>query len=137
MKNLILSTLLIIIAVYATDGCAPAPIVKPEATQPTAGVKAEQPNEKAINDTYNVVKGDCLWKISARPDIYSDPFEWPLLFKANRDQIQDPDLIEINQELAINKDYTQEQVNDAIQKAKDTPTYKQHSKPRKKLPLKY
>jgi nucleoid-associated protein YgaU len=37
--------------------------------------------------TYTVVKGDCLWKISGKSEIYNDPFQWPLIYDANRDQI--------------------------------------------------
>jgi len=37
--------------------------------------------------TYTVVKGDCLWNISGKPAIYNDPFQWPLIYDANRDQI--------------------------------------------------
>ncbi len=42
---------------------------------------------------YVVKKGDCLWRISAKKDIYDDPFLWPMIFKANADKISDPDLI--------------------------------------------
>jgi len=138
MKNLILSIILIAAVVYAISGCAPKAAVKPDVSaQPAAEAKAGQPNEKAVNVTYNVVKGDCLWKIASKPDIYDDPFEWPLLFKANRDQIKDPDIIEINQQLAVTKDFDNAQVKHAVMEAKDTPPYQKHSKPRKKLPLKY
>ncbi len=43
--------------------------------------------------TYTVLKGDCLWYIAGYPEIYDNPLKWPLIFKANSDQIQDPDLI--------------------------------------------
>jgi nucleoid-associated protein YgaU len=36
---------------------------------------------------------DCLWRISEYDFIYKDPWKWPLIWKANKDQIQDPDLI--------------------------------------------
>lgn len=48
-----------------------------------------------------------------------------------------PDIIDVGQELDVKKDYGQDQVDDAKQKAKDTPPYKPHSTPRKSLPLKY
>jgi len=43
--------------------------------------------------TYTVVRGDCLFEISGYPKIYNDPVKWPRIYRANRDQIQDPDLI--------------------------------------------
>ncbi len=44
-------------------------------------------------DTYTVVEGDCLYKISGYDKIYADPLKWPRLYRANRDQIRDPNLI--------------------------------------------
>jgi len=43
--------------------------------------------------TYTVKKGDCLWYIAGYPEHYGNPLKWPLVYKANSDQIQDPDLI--------------------------------------------
>ncbi len=50
---------------------------------------------------YVVVRGDNLWNIASKDDIYADPFMWPRIYRANRDDIQDPDLIYPNQTLAI------------------------------------
>lgn len=49
----------------------------------------EAPQEKS----YTVVRGDCLWNIAKKPDIYSNAFAWPKIYQANRDQIKNPDLI--------------------------------------------
>ena len=43
---------------------------------------------------YSVAKGDCLWAIAARKDVFGDPWKWPLLFEANRGRINDPDFIQ-------------------------------------------
>ena len=48
-----------------------------------------------------VVKGDCLWRISAKKDIYNDPFKWVKIYQANLDKIKDPDLIYPYQNLKI------------------------------------
>lgn len=37
---------------------------------------------------------DCLWNISGRAEIYSDPFQWPKIWQANTDQIKNPDIIQ-------------------------------------------
>jgi len=42
---------------------------------------------------YTVVRGDCLWFIAGRDAHYANPFAWPKIYKANRDQIKNPDLI--------------------------------------------
>jgi nucleoid-associated protein YgaU len=42
---------------------------------------------------YTVVKGDCLWNIAKKKEHYGNGFAWPVIYKANRDQIKDPDLI--------------------------------------------
>lgn len=42
---------------------------------------------------YTVVKGDHLWGIAKKKEHYANPFAWPMIYKANRDQIKNPDLI--------------------------------------------
>jgi len=50
---------------------------------------------------YTVSKGDSLWTISGQSGVYGDSYQWPLIYKANRDQIKDADLIFPGQSLAI------------------------------------
>jgi nucleoid-associated protein YgaU len=52
--------------------------------------KAAKPPEP---EKYTVVKGDCLYKISGYETIYNSPAKWPVLYRANRDQIKDANLI--------------------------------------------
>lgn len=49
--------------------------------------------EKPKEINYTVVKGDCLWNIAKKKEHYANPFAWPIIYKANRDQIKNPDLI--------------------------------------------
>ena len=42
---------------------------------------------------YLVVDGDNLWSIAGQDSIYGNPFQWPLIYKANSGQINDADLI--------------------------------------------
>jgi nucleoid-associated protein YgaU len=44
---------------------------------------------------------DCLWNISKKKKIYDNPFMWPKIWQANRDQIKDPDIIRIGEHLKI------------------------------------
>jgi nucleoid-associated protein YgaU len=48
-----------------------------------------------------VEEGETLWSIAAQPDVYADPYLWPVIYKANRDQIQDPARIYPTQRLRI------------------------------------
>jgi len=43
--------------------------------------------------SYMVVSGDNLWSIAGQDSIYGNPYEWPLIYKANSLQIKDADLI--------------------------------------------
>ena len=49
--------------------------------------------EKPDVISYTVVKGDCLWNIAKKKEHYGNAFAWPIIYKANRDQIKNPDLI--------------------------------------------
>ncbi|MGB5848579.1 MAG: LysM peptidoglycan-binding domain-containing protein [Ignavibacteriaceae bacterium] len=42
---------------------------------------------------YKVVRGDHLWGIAKKKEHYGNGFAWPIIYKANRDQIKNPDLI--------------------------------------------
>ncbi len=55
--------------------------------------QAEEKGKPAAAGMYEVVRGDYLWKISKKPDIYSDPYAWIRIYTYNKDQINDPNLI--------------------------------------------
>jgi hypothetical protein len=86
---------------------------------------------------YVVKKGDSLWKISGENAVLGDSFYWPLIFKVNRDQISDPDEIEIGQDLRFSANNTQEEIGDAVKKAAETPRFAPHTTTRDALTEKY
>jgi nucleoid-associated protein YgaU len=59
----------------------------------------EPTNITPAGKTYTVVKGDSLSKIAKRE--YGDASKWRKIFKANKDVIDDPDMIEVGQDLII------------------------------------
>ncbi|MCB1161101.1 MAG: LysM peptidoglycan-binding domain-containing protein [Candidatus Latescibacteria bacterium] len=48
---------------------------------------------ESLPKNYRVLRGDCLWNISKKEQIYANPWLWPRIYEANKDQIHDPDLI--------------------------------------------
>ena len=72
----------------------------------------------AGDNQYEVASGDNLWNISAKDDVYANPYQWPLIYKANRSKIKDADLIYSGQVLDINRDASSADVDAAITHAK-------------------
>ncbi len=54
---------------------------------------------------YVVQKGDFLYKISEMDAIYGDPLKWKRIYRANRELIEDPNLIYPDWELTIPRDW--------------------------------
>ena len=98
----------------ATTATATATVTPAPATTTTTAVT---PAPQGIVG-YVVQKGDHLWGISAKPAVYGDPYQCPLLYKRNRDEIYDPDLIYPGQVLHIERDLSQTQINIAVNHAK-------------------
>ena len=67
---------------------------------------------------YIVQSGDHLWGISGQEQVYGDSYQWPLLYKRNRDDIYDPDLIYPGQVLHIDREASEQQIQLAIDHAK-------------------
>ena len=72
----------------------------------------------AAKMTYAVVKGDSLWRISGKSEVYGNAYQWPLIYKANADKIKDADLIHAGLELSVDKAPTQAAVDAAVKHAK-------------------
>lgn len=74
--------------------------------------------EEEMDRTYTVVRGDNLWDISASTFAYNDPYQWPLIYRANQDKIDDADLIYPGQRLTIQVNPSSSAVDAAIQHAR-------------------
>ncbi|UCH52603.1 MAG: LysM peptidoglycan-binding domain-containing protein [Pseudomonadota bacterium] len=107
-------------------GCASTEPAKepPKEEKPVAEVQPgpkPQPDPvvaKKADDTYSVVRGDHLWGISSKPMIYGNPYQWPLIYKANRDKIKDADLIHPGQVFTINRSASGAEIDAAVKHAK-------------------
>ncbi len=85
---------------------------------------------KSLPKSYVVKRGDTLWGISSKSFVYNDPWQWPLIYRANRSKIRNPHLIFPNENLKIPRDITCRQIVDARKQALKTPPPK-GIKPRK------
>jgi nucleoid-associated protein YgaU len=72
-----------------------------------AWLKAHPPN-------YVVQRGDYLWKIAGMSKIYDASKFWPLIYDANRGQINDPDLIFPDQNLTIPREMSDAEMMDKL-----------------------
>jgi nucleoid-associated protein YgaU len=68
--------------------------------------------------SYSVVRGDNLWRISGKDEVYGDPYQWPLIYKTNRDKIKDADLIYPGQVLDVDQNASEAEINAAVTHAK-------------------
>ena len=86
-------------------------------TGTTGAVKAAAPKPWMMKQ-WVVGEGEHLWGISGHNMVYGDPYQWPLLFKRNRHQIEDADLIYPGQVLHIERDLSNAEIDRAIEHAK-------------------
>jgi nucleoid-associated protein YgaU len=80
---------------------------------------AEQEQSEPNMRSYTVKQGDTLWGISGRSVGYNDPYQWPLIYRANKGKIDDADLIYPGQQFTIMANPSNTQVNRAIDHAKN------------------
>jgi len=79
--------------------------------------------ERIYPVTYKVKKGETLVDIAQRREIFNDKYMWPLIYKANRDQMRDPQLVYPGQVLSIPRDLSFEEIIEARKQAKAPPPY--------------
>jgi hypothetical protein len=62
---------------------------------------------------YTVRRGETLPQIAARSEIYNDASLWPIIYRANRDQIRDPKQLWPGQSLKIPRNFSRDEANEA------------------------
>ena len=88
---------------------------------PPPGPKSATPAPPPIPQplrNFTVHSEESLWTIAARKEIYGDPLLWPLIYKANRDQIKDPQRVYPGQTLNIPRDISIDELEDARDRAR-------------------
>ncbi len=68
--------------------------------------------------SYSVVRGDNLWDISGKDNVYGNSYQWPLIYKTNRSKIKDADLIYPGQVFDIDQNASASDIDAAINHAK-------------------
>lgn len=68
--------------------------------------------------SYSVVRGDNLWDISGKDEVYADSYQWPLIYKTNRSKIKDADLIYPGQRFDIDQNASSSEISAAVKHAK-------------------
>ena len=91
-------------------------------TQPVVVEKKaipSKPQKPKLVDQVVVQAGEDLATIAARADVYKDALLWPLIYKANRDQIKDPKEIFAGQVFVIPRDKNRDEIEDAREEARE------------------
>jgi len=110
-------------AIAALAACQTTPPV--EEKREVAPVAApEVKAAPALPTSYEVVRGDHLWGIASQPRIYGNPYQWPLIYKANSSKVKDADLIHPGQSLSINRSASAADVDAAVRHAKTRGAWK-------------
>jgi hypothetical protein len=73
--------------------------------------------------SYTVRRGESLPFIASQPEVYADRNLWPLLYRANRDQISDPRHIWPGQVLRIPRNLGRDDISEARRYAQERPLH--------------
>lgn len=84
-----------------------------EAQAANAKIEASKESLQQQILNYTVRRGETLPQIAARTEIYNDSSLWPLIYRANRDQIRDPKQLWPGQVLKIPRHFTRDEALEA------------------------
>ncbi len=91
---------------------APAPTVSvPAVSAPEVSSQVKAGKPPVLVDHYTVMPDDTLTYIAAQREVYGDARLWPLLYRANVNQIGPNGLIFPNQVLVVDRNHTPEEIN--------------------------
>ncbi len=98
-------------------------ILAEESMGDLAGAESDMSDSKQMGamagvTSYSVVGGDNLWNISGKEQVYGNSYQWPLIYKNNRDKIKDADLIYPGQVFDIDQNASSSAIDAAVNHAK-------------------
>ncbi len=124
--------------VKKTDGTAAAPAPTPTSTKKETRKAVATKNQTASSsDVLTIEAGQTLWDISRSAQTYEKSCQWPVLYKANKEKIQDPDLIYPGQVLRVPRSVSPTDGANACKAAAKYGKHAPHSKPRVDVQVDY
>jgi nucleoid-associated protein YgaU len=103
---------------------ARAEALAPKDAGEAARKKAKALKEHPLVSSYTVKRGESLPLIASQPEVYGDRNLWPLIYRANRDQISDPRHIWPGQVLRVPRNNLgREDLAEAKRYAQDKPLH--------------
>jgi nucleoid-associated protein YgaU len=85
--------------------------------------KPQREREHLLVSSYTVRRGESLPLIASQPEVYGDRNLWPLLYRANRDQISDPRHIWPGQVLRIPRNLGRDDIAEARRYSQERPLH--------------
>lgn len=82
-------------------------------------VKEKEREVRHLPSVHTVKRGETLPQIAAQSDVYGDALLWPLIYRANRDQIRDPQRIWPGQVLRIPRNPGRDDIAEARRLAQE------------------
>jgi nucleoid-associated protein YgaU len=100
-------------------------LAQKEAAEAERRKKAKPPKEKeyVLVFSYTVRRGESLPFIASQPQVYADRNLWPLIYRANRDQISDPRHIWPGQVLRVPRNLGRDDIAEARRYAQERPLH--------------
>ena len=83
--------------------------------------KAKHHKEPQLVSSYTVRRGESLPLIASQPQVFGDRSLWPLIYRANRDQIRDPKHIWPGQVLRVPRNVGRDDISEARRYAQERP----------------
>lgn len=94
-------------------------LVLKEAAELARKKTVRPPKERVLVLSHTVRRGESLPFIASQPEVYGDRNLWPLIYRANRDQIRDPRHIWPGQVLRIPRNAGRDDIAEARRYAQD------------------
>lgn len=107
----------------AREKAAEAAAAKAAAEAARKRAKPAPVKEQHLVSSYTVKRGQSLPLIAAQPEVYNDRALWPLLYRANRDQISDPRHLWPGQVLRVPRNVGRDDVQEAHRYAQERPLH--------------